>query len=119
MAVNMSIEVYSLCQDTFGRPVTFTSTTGNSYGGAARGIYNSGLFETLLEDGSIMVEQQTILDIRAMEFAVLPVQDDIVAIPAEPISGLPDEGSFQIIKVTNNGGGEVTLQLRELKEALG
>ena len=52
-----------------------------------------------------------------MNIPTLPVQGDTVAIPYEPISGLPDEGSFQVIKVTNNSGGEVTLQLRKIVSA--
>ena len=110
--INMSVEVYQVCQGTFGRPATFTSKTGNSYSGSNRGIYKSDMIDILLEDGSIFTQQQTILDIRAAEFPTLPVQDDTVAIPYEPISGLPDLGSFQIIDVFHNGGGEVTLQLR-------
>lgn len=114
MAVNFSINVYEICQGTFGRPVTFA---GTGYSGANRGIYDSNKLETVMEEGNVIVEQQTILDIREDEFPTLPVQGDTVAIPFEPISGLPDEGTFQIIKVTNDGGGEITLQLRKLVSA--
>lgn len=114
MAINFSPAVYQICQDTFGRPVSFA---GAGYAGPGRGIYNSDKLETINEEGSVMVEQQTILDIREDEYPTLPVQGDTVTIPAEPISGLPDEGTFQIIKVTNNSGGEVTLQLREIFSA--
>ena len=114
MAINFSPAVYQICQDTFGRPVAFT---GIGYSGPGRGIYESDKLETISEEGGVMVEQQTILDIREDEYPTLPVQGDTVTIPAEPISGLPDEGTFQIIKVTNNSGGEVTLQLREIFSA--
>jgi hypothetical protein len=114
MAINMSTNVYEVCQDTFGRPVTFTSKSGNSFSGAARGIYKSDDITVALEDGSLLQDQQTILDIRADEFSTLPVQDDTVNIPLEPIAGLPDLGDFQIIDVFHNGGGEVTLRLRKV-----
>jgi hypothetical protein len=110
--INMSVEVYAICQETFGRPAIFASTKGNSYSGTNRGIYKSDMMDVPLEDGSIFTQQCTILDIRAAEYPILPVQDDFVSIPAEPVSGLPDLGSFQIIDVFHNGGGEVTLQLR-------
>jgi hypothetical protein len=71
----------------------------------------------MTEEGNVMVEQQTILDIREDEYPTLPVQGDTVAIPFEPASGLPDEGIFEVIKVTNNAGGEITLQLRKIVSA--
>lgn len=114
MAINFSAAVYLACQDTFGRPVVFS---GVGYSGANRGIYNTDKHETVMDEGDIIVEQQTILDIREDEYPTLPIQGDTVSIPYDPGSGVPDEGSFQIIKVTNNGGGEVTLQLREIKTA--
>ena len=114
MAVNFSSGLYDVCQNTFGRPVTFS---GTGYAGANRGIYDSNKLETVMEEGNVIVEQQTILDIRADEYPTLPVQGDTVMIPADPASGVPAEGSFQVIKVTNNGGGEVTLQLRKLVTA--
>jgi hypothetical protein len=113
MAVNFSTLVYMPNQDVFGRPVTFTSTLGNSYSGTNRGIYDSRTLNVLLEDGSIMSDQDTILDIRASEFSVLPVQGDIINIPPEPISGLPELGSFTITDVYHNGGGEITLTLKK------
>jgi len=114
MPINFSTALYSATQDVFGRPVSFT---GVGYNGTGRGIYDTDKLETVLEDGRLMVEQRTILDIREDEYPTLPVQDDQVTIPAEPVSGLPDEGTFQIIKVTNNAGGEVTLQLRKIVSA--
>jgi hypothetical protein len=114
MAVNMSTMVYQRCQDLFGRPVTFTSTLGNSYSGSARGIYDTEELNVLLEDGSIMSDQKTILDIRAAEFGSLPVQGDIVDIPYDSFSELPDLGSFVVLDTDDNGGGEITLTLRKL-----
>jgi hypothetical protein len=112
MAVNFSTLIYMPTQDVFGRPVTFTSSLGNSYSGTNRGIYDSRSLNVLLEDGSILSDQQTILDIRASEFSILPVQGDVIDIPAEPTTGLPALGQYEITDVFHNGGGEVTLTLK-------
>ena len=112
MPVNFSTMVYYPCQELFGRPVTFTSALGNSYSGSNRGIYDSRTLNVVLEDGSILTDQDTILDIRASEFPALPVQGDTINIPFEPLSGLPALGDFEITNVWHNGGGEVTLQLK-------
>jgi hypothetical protein len=114
LAVNFSAALYAVQQDTFGRPVVFS---GTGYSGSNRGIYDSNKLETVMDEGNVIVEQQTILDILDTDYPTLPVQGDTVAIPADPASGLPDLGSFQITKVTDNGGGEITLQLRELMTA--
>ena len=68
----------------------------------------------VLEDGSIISDQDTILDIRTGEFPTLPVQGDTINIPYDPIADLPTLGDFEIINVWNNGGGEITLQLRAI-----
>lgn len=114
MAVNMSIAVYLPCQDLFGREVTFASKLGNSYSGLNRGIFDSRSLNIVLEDGSIISDQDTILDIRTGEFPTLPVQGDTINIPYDPIADLPTLGDFEIINVWNNGGGEITLQLRAI-----
>jgi hypothetical protein len=112
MAINMSTFVYLPCQEVLGRPVNFSSTLGNSFSGAGRGIYDSRSLNVMLEDGSIMSDQDTILDIRAIEFSSLPVQGDLIDIPAEPIAGLPALGMFEIADVSNKVGGEITLSLK-------
>ena len=114
MAVNFSTMVYNPCQVVFGRPVTFTSRRGDSFTGVGRGIYESTTLNVGLEDGSILSDQQTILDIRTIEFPTLPVQGDRIHIPYESLSGLPDLGDFEITNVYHNGGGEVTLELKGL-----
>jgi hypothetical protein len=118
MAVNMSTMVYNPCQLVFGRPVTFMSTSGSSFQGIGRGIYDSRTLNVVLEDNSILSDQQTILDIRTDEFPVLPEQGDFINIPAEPISGLPALGDFEITNTFHNGGGEVTLELKAVKTAM-
>jgi hypothetical protein len=113
----MSTAVYDICQDQFGRPVTFTSTLGNSFSGPARGIYDSRTLNVVMEDGSIFSDQQTILDIRTDEFATLPIQQDRINIPVDPVSGLPALGDFEITNVFHNGGGEITLELKQIVTA--
>jgi hypothetical protein len=110
----MSTLVYLPSQDVFGRTVTFTSALGNSYSGQGRGIYDSRILNVVLEDGSIITDQDTILDIRIAEFPVLPVQGDTVNIPEDPVVGLPALGDFEISNAWNNGGGELTLQLKAI-----
>lgn len=114
MAINMSTNLYDPCQDTFGRPVTFVSKTGNSYSGQGRGIYETDKYDVVTEDNVAMSDQFTFLDIRAAEFSVLPAQEDTLTIPAEPIVGLPAEGDFQVVDLDDNGGGEITLTLRKI-----
>jgi hypothetical protein len=114
MAVNFSTMVYGPAQEQFGRPVNFTSTLGNSFTGPGRGIYDSRVLTVALEDGSVITDQETILDIRASEFAVLPMQGDTIDIPYEQTSQLEALGKFEIINRSDNGGGETTLTLRKM-----
>jgi hypothetical protein len=115
MAINMSKALYGPCQSAFGRPGIFTYAAGGSFTGS--GIYSSTEMELMLDDGSVISDQRTIFDIRAEDYPTLPAQNDTVTIPAEPISGLPALGDFQITDVSHNGGGEITLQLRAIKSA--
>ena len=117
MAVNMYTLVYNPCQTVFGRPVNFTSTLGNSFTGQGRGIYDSRTLNVVLEDNSILSDQQTILDIELAEFPTLPVQGDLISIPADPASGLPAIGNFEITNLFHNGGGEITLELKAVMTA--
>jgi hypothetical protein len=114
MAINFSTDLYSPCQDTFGRPVTFSSKFGNTFTGVGRGIYRTDDINVVGLDGQIIGDQRTILDIRADEFPILPMQEDTLNIPAEPIAGLPALGDFQIVDLDDNGGGEITLTLRKV-----
>jgi hypothetical protein len=113
MAINMSRALYLACQNVFGRPGIFTYAAGGTFTGS--GIYSSTEMELMLDDGAVISDQRTIFDIRAEDYPTLPAQNDTVTIPAEPISGLPALGDFQITNVWHNGGGEVTLQLRQLE----
>ena len=63
------------------------------------------------EDGSIVSDQQTILDIRESEFAVMPRQNDHVTIPLD--SNNVPKGEYQIVDATSNGGGQTMLTIRK------
>ena len=70
-----------------------------------------------MEDGSILTDHRTILDVREIEYGVVPVQGDHVAIPADG-GAMGALGSFQVIDARTNGGGETTLALRKLVTAV-
>jgi hypothetical protein len=116
MAVNFSTNLYSPEQDQFGRPIMVTPIASQPSGGSYqnRGIYDSGPINILLDDGSIFSDQRTIVDICAAEYPVPPQQQDQISIPYDPASGLPDLGSFEITNVIDNGGGELTLELKKI-----
>ena len=113
MAVNWSVQVYSAQYTAFARPVTFTPAKSQPSEGAygARGIFDTVPIDIVAENGSLISDTKTILDILESEFAVLPVQGDRVHIPAT--IGIPAAGTFEIIDSDSNGGGETTLQLRK------
>lgn len=113
MALNWSQQVYTAQYQTFARPVTFipakSQPNEGSYG--KRGIFDTMSIDVIAENGSIISDAKTILDILEAEFDVLPVQGDRVDIPAH--IGIPAAGLFEIIDTNSNGGGETTLQLRK------
>ena len=116
MGQDWSADVYDPCQSAFGRDVWINPLTSQPGSPAylARGIYNHNRMNILLEDGSVFVEQETILDIRMVEFPVLPVQNDEVTIPADPMTtDMNAPGDFTVTSVWENGGGELSLHLRK------
>lgn len=116
MGLDWANIVYAPCQDTFGREVWITPLASQpgqpAYQG--RGIYNRNRLNEMLEDGSMLVEQETILDILMEEFPVLPQQGDQVTIPVDTFGMQTAPGSFTITSVWDNGGGELSLHLRKL-----
>lgn len=111
MPVNFSELVYEHAFDTFGRTVTFTPRDGQPYSG--RGIFNTVPLDVMADDGTILSDQKTILDILEIEFTTIPQQRDTVFIPED--SGLPELGEYEIIDANTNGGGETTLTLRKVQ----
>jgi hypothetical protein len=121
MALNFSTLVYLPCQDAFGRDLTIHPCVSlpNTAPYYARGIFNTRDVTVQTEMGlAILSDQETILDIREIEFANIskptPVQGDIIDIPQDSESGVVDGiGTYEVTDVAWNGGGEVTLRLRK------
>ena len=111
MDVNFSNDVYLPNFEMWARPINVMPLIGTAY--SARGIYHSDYLQFAGDGGSIISDQQTTLDIRDAEFGALPGQGDQISIPQSP-SGMPALGTFEVINIWNNGGGETTLQLRKV-----
>ena len=115
MAINFSVTNYLPCMDMFARSVMITPIA--SQPGAATPYYARGIFDTrgtvIQTDAGMAVlsDQETILDIRDAEFAVVPAQGDLIDIPAE--SGIPAAGTYVVTDAASNGGGETTLTIQK------
>lgn len=117
MPVNWSEQVYHPAQDLYGRMVTVTPVASQptvaAYG--ARGIFDIEAIDVEGLENTVISETRVILDIRDSEFAVLPIQGDLIDVPTD--SGIPAEGQFEVIDADPNGGGETTLTLRRIVQA--
>jgi hypothetical protein len=107
MAVSFANLLYTHCFDMFARTIT-----GGPYVGM-RAIFNSGPLTITNDEGVVIAEisdQETIIDIIAQEFAVIPKQGDIVTFAADSdIAG----GSYEITEgPTSNSGGQLTYYVR-------
>jgi hypothetical protein len=115
--VNWYDSLYSLTQDTFSRTI-IVNPVASQPGQPAytiRGIYNSGLQNFMLEDQSLMADQQTIVDVEEDDCpGVPPAQNDIITIPNYPLTNLKALGDFEVTSATHNGAGEWTLQLKKV-----
>jgi hypothetical protein len=112
--VNFSTLIYAPVFDQFAISITINPIVSQPAGAAfaARGIFDSRQQIVALDDGSVIETQDTICDILIAEFGVLPVQNDIVTIPTDSSGGV--RGDYQITNTWDNGGGEMTLQLRKM-----
>lgn len=114
MALNFGTLVLLPCQDMFGRMMTFTPLASQPAQPAfsRRCIFGTRPVDIMSpEDGSVISDQQTIIDIRETEFAVLPAQFDRIDIPAEDT--LPALGTWEVVQSDTDGGGETTLVVRK------
>jgi hypothetical protein len=119
--INFSDTVYKTCMDTFAGSITVmpiaSQPNGVSY--TARGIYGTEAIDIIAEDGSIISDQRTILDIREVEFTVLPIQGDQVFLAAANFADqLIEDGTYEVLDADTNGGGETTLAIRKIVTAL-
>jgi hypothetical protein len=106
--------IYAPTYDVFARQITVTPVISQPAAGAytARGIYDTQDKEVPGENGTIFVDQETILDILESEFPTLPTQKDLIDIPND--GNVPAEGSFEVMSSSSNGGGETTLVIRKI-----
>ena len=118
MAVNFSTLVYLPNFDMFARPITVVPLASQpglpAY--TARGIYDTRPIDVQAEDGSIVSDQQTILDVLDAEFSVVPEQLDQIQIPYDTDGG-PNLGTYEVVLTEANGGGETTLVIRKVVTA--
>jgi hypothetical protein len=112
MGVDYSTTIYLPNFEFFSRAVTITplASQPNAAPYTARGIFNTDEIDVPAEEGAILTDQRTYIEIREFEFAVLPQQGDHVNIPADR-GAMVALGDFEIINAWTNGGGETTLTL--------
>jgi hypothetical protein len=118
MGIDFSTTVYLPNFTVFARQVTITPKVSQPGAGpySARGIYDTEEIDVAAEDGSVVTDHRTILDIREVDFLVLPQQGDEVFIPPDT-GAMGALGDHEVINVFHNGGGETTLQLRKIETA--
>jgi hypothetical protein len=114
MAVNFALMPYLPNYEFWARTIVVTPLFGAPY--TARGIYNTRGTVVDTDFGrAVISDQETIVDILEFEFAVLPIQGDLIDIPA--YQGIPAAGLFEVTDASTNGGGETTLVVRKLVAA--
>lgn len=115
MAIDFSVQCYLPAMNTFAIPCTFYPLFSKPGVGPyeSRGILNTEELRVIAEDGSVVSSKKTIFDVLIEEFDVLPIQQDQVYIPYD-CNGAP-RGYYEIIDYSENGGGQMTYTLRELK----
>lgn len=116
MALNFSTLVYLPNFEVFSRPILVIPLASQPGlpGYVNRGIYGTRPIDVQAEDGSIVSDQQTILDIRDEEFGVIPDQLDRINIPPDPNAGNIGVGDYEVVLTESNGGGETTLVIRKI-----
>lgn len=117
MALDFSTLVYDPGYSVFARAVTINPSVSqpNQPSYAARGIFSTQPIDVATENGAILSDQVTILDILEREFAILPAQGDTINIPSS--GTLPALGDYEVIDLSTNGGGETTLVIRKVMAA--
>jgi hypothetical protein len=121
MGLDFSTLVYLPNYDMLARPITITPLASQPGLPAypARGIFDTRPVDVDALDGAIVSDQQTIIDIREVEFVVLPEQLDRVYIGLDAEAGDTgaDRGEYEIVDASSNGGGETTLVIRKVMTA--
>ena len=122
MGLNYSDAVYEIVYNYMARAIIVTpyrSIEQNPVPYTMRGIYRSYALDVLAEDGSVVSDQRTELDIREDDFLEsgkpIPIQGDVIEVPEGPEGRSP--GIFQVKDSSTNAGGETTLALRKFEDA--
>ena len=116
MALDFSTLVYLPNMDTFARGITVTplASQPGAPAYASRGIYDTRPVDVAGMDGSIISDQQTILDVRDAEFNVVPEQLDRISIGPDADAGDIGVGEYEVVDTESNGGGLTTLIIRKI-----
>lgn len=115
MGLDMSALVKLPAMDVFARPIDVTPIASQPGAGAyrARGYLGTAPLDVGAEDGSVISDQQTYLDVRDAEFSVVPRQRDVIHIPAD--GTVPPAGRYEVVDSSADGGGLTTLIIRKLE----
>jgi hypothetical protein len=107
MGIDYSTLIYLPNFDFFSRTVTFTplASQPNARPYNARGIFDTDEVDVQAEDGSVVTDHKTTLDIREAEFGVVPTQGDLVDIPADT-GAMGAMGQFEIINFGTTAAGK-------------
>lgn len=81
-----------------------------------RGIYDCFATEVPAEDGTLVSDYRSVLDVREIEYGAVPVQGDQIDIPAD-VGAMGQIGLMEITDAFTNGGGETTLVMRKVTAA--
>jgi len=121
MGLDFSTLVYLPNFDMFARPVTVTPLASQPGAPAytGRGIFDTRPVDVQGMDGSIISDQQSILDVRDAEFLKVPEQLDRIYIGPDPDAGATgnEVGEYEVTDAESNGGGETTLIIRKIMAA--
>jgi len=126
MALNFSTLVLLPNFDLYARPIVINplgsqpgqppySDRADDPGLPTRGILNTVSLDVMGLDGMILSDQRTELDVREIEFAVVPNQLDVITIPAD--NDIPDEGDWEVMSSSRDGEGCTTLIIRKVEPA--
>ena len=114
MAINFNDNLYAFVMDVFARPITVTPLVSQpgAPAFANRAYYDTKETDVLTEDGAIFSDSRTYIDIRLEEYAVTPMQGDLIDIPLH--EGTPG-GAFIVSDAAGDGnaGGMITLTLKK------
>jgi hypothetical protein len=115
MGLDMSSAVKLPVMDVLARPVDVTPVASQPGAGSyrARGYLGANPLDVQAEDGSVITQQQTYLDVRDREFAVVPRQRDVIDIPADGMT--EPAGRFEVVDAHSDGGGLTMLIIRKLE----